>query len=65
MPPKNKERQLNNTFWLPDRKEEKKKYRLRKVEEREAEQEIEEFIDEDNTDGSDPYRLDGVRPERS
>lgn len=48
---KNSGKTLKNTFSQnkdPSSKEEKKKFRLRKIEEREAEQEIEEFVDEHN-----------------
>lgn len=64
MQQKTKERTSNNTSWQPERKEEKKNYRLRKIQEAEAELEIEEYINEDSEDGSEPYRLDGLRPER-
>lgn len=47
MPQKNSERRLNDISYPSNEKQEKKKFRLRKVEEREANEEIERFIDEE------------------
>ena len=60
---KNNEKPLRDTSYPSERKEEKKRYKLRKVEEQEAEQQIEEFIEnEDISDDSGTDRLDGERP---
>lgn len=63
MQQKTNEKTWNNGSLHPEK--EKRKYRLRKIEEAEAQTEIEEYINEDSEDGSGPYRFDGLRPERS
>ena len=59
---KNNEKQLRDISYPSERKEEKKRYKLRKIEEQEAEQQIEEFIDEDCANDSGIDRLNGVGP---
>ncbi len=60
---KTKENSLRDTSYPSERKEEKKRYKLRKVEEQEAEQQIEDFIEnEDISDDSGTDRLNGVGP---
>lgn len=60
---KNNVNKSNDISCPAERKEEKKRYKLRKVEEQEAKQEIEDFLENENsTNVSDSDQLNGFRP---